>query len=77
VRRPCSARQRPFRFPTARARPRSEPRARRACRTALLLLATDDPDSTSAKPVMAAIIAGFGGAAHVAITGSRFVSRSD
>jgi hypothetical protein len=44
---------------------------------ALIPLLTDDPGSTSAKPVMAAIIAGFGGVAYVAITGSRFVSRSD
>ena len=44
---------------------------------ALIPLLTDDPGSTSAKPVMAAIVAGFAGVAYVAITGSRFVSRSD
>ena len=44
---------------------------------ALVPLLTDDPDSASAKPVMAAIVAGFAGVAYVAITGSRFVSRSD
>jgi hypothetical protein len=44
---------------------------------ALVPLLTDDPGSTSAKPVMAAIVAGFAGVAYVAITGSRFVSRSD
>jgi hypothetical protein len=43
---------------------------------ALIPLLTDDPGSTSAKPVMAAIVAGFAGVAYVAITGSRFVSRS-
>jgi hypothetical protein len=44
---------------------------------ALIPLLTDDPQSTSAKPVMAAIVAGFAGVAYVAITGSRFVTRSD
>jgi hypothetical protein len=44
---------------------------------ALIPLLTDDPGSTSPKPVMAAIVAGFAGVAYVAITGSRFVSRSD
>ena len=42
---------------------------------ALIPMLTDDPGSTSAKPVMAAIVAGFAGVAYVAITGSRFVSR--
>ena len=42
---------------------------------ALIPMLTDDPESTSAKPVMAAIVAGFAGVAYVAITGSRFVSR--
>lgn len=42
---------------------------------ALVPLLTDDPGSASAKPVMAAIVAGFAGVAYVAITGSRFVSR--
>jgi hypothetical protein len=44
---------------------------------ALVPLLTDEPGSTSAKPVMAAIVAGFAGVAYVAITGSRFVSRSE
>jgi hypothetical protein len=44
---------------------------------ALVPLLTDDPGGASAKPVMAAIVAGFAGVAYVAITGSRFVSRSD
>ena len=44
---------------------------------ALIPMLTDDPGSTSAKPVMAAIVAGFAGVAYVAITGSRFVSQSD
>jgi hypothetical protein len=44
---------------------------------ALVPLLTDDPGSTSAKPVMAAIVAGFAGVAYVAITGSRFVSQPD
>ena len=43
---------------------------------ALVPLLTDEPGATSAKPVMAAIVAGFAGVAYVAITGSRFVSRS-
>jgi hypothetical protein len=43
---------------------------------ALIPLLTDDPGTTSAKPVMAALVAGFAGVAYVAITGSRFVSRS-
>jgi hypothetical protein len=42
---------------------------------ALIPMLTDDPGSTSAKPVMAAIVAGFAGVAYVALTGSRFVSR--
>jgi hypothetical protein len=42
---------------------------------ALIPMLTDDPGSTSAKPVMAAIVAGFAGVAYVAITGSRFMSR--
>jgi hypothetical protein len=42
---------------------------------ALIPMLTDDPGRTSAKPVMAAIVAGFAGVAYVAITGSRFVSR--
>ena len=42
---------------------------------ALVPMLTDDPGSASAKPVMAAIVAGFAGVAYVAITGSRFVSR--
>jgi hypothetical protein len=37
---------------------------------ALIPLLTDDPGETSAKPVMAAIVAGFAGVAYVAITGS-------
>ena len=44
---------------------------------ALIPLLTDDPGRTSAKPVMAAVVAGFAGVAYVAITGSRFVSQSD
>jgi hypothetical protein len=40
---------------------------------ALVPLLTDDPGSTSPKPVMAAIVAGFAGVAYVAITGSRFL----
>ena len=44
---------------------------------ALVPLLTDDPGRTSAKPVMAAIVAGFAGVAYVAITGPRFTSRSD
>jgi hypothetical protein len=43
---------------------------------ALIPLLTDDPGRTSAKPVMAAVVAGFAGVAYVAITGSRFGSRS-
>ena len=43
---------------------------------ALIPLLTDDPGSASAKPVMAAVVAGFAGVAYVAITGSRFVARS-
>ncbi len=43
---------------------------------ALVPLLTGDPAETSAKPVMAALVAGFAGVAYVAITGSRFVSRS-
>jgi hypothetical protein len=39
------------------------------------LLSDDAGGSMSAKPVMAAIVAGFAGVAYVAITGSRFVSR--
>ncbi len=44
---------------------------------ALIPLLTNDPGSTNAKPVMAAIVAGFAGVAYVAVTGSRFVSPSD
>jgi hypothetical protein len=44
---------------------------------ALIPLLTDDAGSISAKPVMAAVVAGFAGVAYVAITGSRFVSQSD
>jgi len=44
---------------------------------ALVPLLTDDPGSTSAKPVMAAIVAGFAGVAYVAITGSRFLPQAD
>ena len=44
---------------------------------ALIPLLTDDAGSTSAKPVMAAVVAGFAGVAYVAITGSRFVSQSN
>ena len=44
---------------------------------ALIPMLTNDPGSTSAKPVMAAIVAGFAGVAYVAIAGSRFVSPSD
>jgi hypothetical protein len=40
---------------------------------ALVPLLTDDPDGASAKPVMAAIVAGFAGVAYVAVTGSRFL----
>ena len=43
---------------------------------ALIPLLTEDPGKASAKPVMAAIVAGFAGVAYVAVTGSRFVSRS-
>jgi hypothetical protein len=43
---------------------------------ALIPLLTGDPDRTSAKPVMAAIVAGFAGVAYVAVTGPRFTSRS-
>ena len=43
---------------------------------ALIPLLTDDLSSASTKPVMAAIVAGFAGVAYVAITGSRFMSRS-
>jgi hypothetical protein len=44
---------------------------------ALVPLLTDDPDSASAKPVMAAIVAGLAGVAYVAVTGSRFLARAD
>jgi hypothetical protein len=44
---------------------------------ALVPLLTDDPGSTSAKPVMAAIVAGFAGVAYVAVTGSRFLPTRD
>jgi hypothetical protein len=43
---------------------------------ALIPLLTDDPGSTSAKPVMAAIVAGFAGVAYVGITGSRFLPQA-
>ena len=42
---------------------------------ALIPLLTGDPGETSAKPVMAAIVAGFAGVAYVAITGSRWLSQ--
>jgi hypothetical protein len=41
---------------------------------ALVPLLTDDPGDASAKPVMAAIVAGFAGVAYVAVTGSRFLA---
>ena len=41
---------------------------------ALVPLITDDPASTSPRPVMAAIVGGFAGVAYVAVTGSRFAS---
>lgn len=44
---------------------------------ALVPLLTDDPASANAKPVMAAIVAGFAGVAYVAVTGSRFLARAD
>jgi hypothetical protein len=44
---------------------------------ALVPLLTDDPDGASAKPVMAAIVAGFAGVAYVAVTGSRFLPTAD
>ena len=44
---------------------------------ALIPLLTADPASASAKPVMAAIVAGLCGVAYVAITGSSFVRSSD
>ena len=44
---------------------------------ALIPLLTDDPDSVNAKPVMAAIVAGFAGVAYVAVTGSTFLARAD
>ena len=44
---------------------------------ALIPLLTNDPGSTNAKPVMAAIVAGLAGVAYVAVTGSRFVTQSD
>ena len=44
---------------------------------ALVPLLTDDPASANAKPVMAAIVGGFAGVAYVAVTGSRFLARSD
>jgi hypothetical protein len=43
----------------------------------LIPLLTDGPHDTSAKPVMAAIVAGFAGVAYVAITGARFMPRDD
>jgi hypothetical protein len=44
---------------------------------ALVPLLTDDPESTSAKPVMAAIVAGLAGVAYIAVTGSRFLPTTD
>lgn len=44
---------------------------------ALIPLLTGDPGSGSAKPVMAAIVAGLAGVAYVAITGSPFLRSSD
>jgi hypothetical protein len=44
---------------------------------ALIPLLTGDPGSASAKPVMAAIVAGLAGVAYVAITGSPFLRSSD
>ena len=44
---------------------------------ALIPLLTGDPGSASAKPVMAAVVAGLCGVAYVAITGSPFVRSSD
>ncbi len=44
---------------------------------ALIPLLTGDPGSASAKPVMAAIVAGLSGVAYVAITGSPFLRSSD
>ena len=44
---------------------------------ALIPLLTGDPGSASAKPVMAAIVAGLAGVAYVAITGSPFLGSSD
>jgi hypothetical protein len=44
---------------------------------ALVPLLTDDPGGASAKPVMAAIVAGFAGVAYVAVTGSRFLPTTD
>ena len=44
---------------------------------ALIPLLTGDPASASARPVMAAIVAGLCGVAYVAITGSSFVRSSD
>jgi hypothetical protein len=44
---------------------------------ALIPLLTDDPNSVNAKPVMAAIVAGFAGVAYVAVTGSTFLARAD
>jgi hypothetical protein len=44
---------------------------------ALIPLLTGDPGSASAKPVMAAVVAGLCGVAYVAITGSPFLRSSD
>jgi hypothetical protein len=44
---------------------------------ALVPLLTDAGPSGGAKPVMAAIVAGFAGVAYVAVTGSRFLPASD
>jgi hypothetical protein len=43
----------------------------------LVPLLTDDPGGASAKPVMAAIVAGFAGVAYVAVTGARFLPTGD
>jgi hypothetical protein len=43
----------------------------------LVPLLTGDPGSASAKPVMAAVVAGLCGVAYVAITGSPFLRSSD
>jgi hypothetical protein len=43
----------------------------------LVPLLTNEPHGTTAKPIMAAIVAGFAGVAYVAITGSRFLRSAD